>query len=46
MSVSYIVDAQGNRVSELTVQYSLQQRRSEVKDIGLILDWAAKQLGC
>lgn len=43
--VSHTVDAQGNRVSELVVQYSLQQRRSEVKDISLMLDWAAKQPG-
>lgn len=45
VSVSHTVDAQGNRVSEVAVQYSLQQRRSEVKDISLILDWAAKQPG-
>ena len=45
VSVSHTVDAQGNQVSELAVQYSLQQPRSEVKDISFMLDWAAKQPG-
>jgi len=45
VSVSHTLDAQGNRVSDLVVQYSLQQPRSEVKDISLMLDWAAKQPG-
>ena len=45
VSMSHTVDAQGNRVSEMVVQYSLQQPRSEVKDISLVLDWAAKQPG-
>jgi hypothetical protein len=45
VSVSHTVDAQGNRVSELAVQYSVQQPRSELKDISLMLDWAAKQPG-
>ena len=44
-SASHTVDAQGNRVSEVVVQYSLQQFRSEVKDISFVLDWAAKQPG-
>jgi hypothetical protein len=44
-SVSHTVDAQGNRVSEVVVQYSVQQPRHELKDISLVLDWAAKQLG-
>lgn len=43
--MSHTVDTQGNRVSELVVQYSVQQPRSEVKDISLVLDWAAKQPG-
>jgi len=45
VSVSHTVDAKGNWVSELAVQYSVQQPRSEVKDISLMLDWAAKQPG-
>jgi len=45
VSMSHTVDAQGNRVSEVVVQYSMQQPRSEVKDISLVLDWAAKQPG-
>lgn len=45
VSVSHTVDAQGNRVGELTVQYSVQQPRSEVKEISFMLDWAAKQPG-
>jgi hypothetical protein len=45
VSVSHTVDAQGNRVSEVAVQYSVQQPRSELKDISLMLDWAAKQPG-
>lgn len=45
VSVSHTLDAQGNRVSELAVQYSVQQPRSELKDISLMLDWAAKQPG-
>ncbi len=32
-----------NWVSEVVVQYSLQQSRSEVKDISFVLDWSAKQ---
>jgi len=45
VAMSHTVDAQGNRVSEVVVQYSLQQSRSEVKDISIVLDWAAKQQG-
>lgn len=45
VSMGHTVDAQGNRVSEVVVQYSLQQSRSAVKDISLVLDWAAKQKG-
>jgi len=45
VSVSHTVDAQGNRVSELAVQYSVQQPRSEVKQLSLMLDWAANQPG-
>jgi Relaxase/Mobilisation nuclease domain len=45
VAVSHTVDAQGNRVSEVVVHYSLQQPRNEVKDISLVLDWAAKQKG-
>ncbi|WP_035564707.1 relaxase/mobilization nuclease domain-containing protein [Hymenobacter sp. IS2118] len=45
VSVSHTVDAQGNRVSEVVVQYSVQQPRHELKDISLVLDWAAKQPG-
>ena len=45
VSMSHTVDAQGNRVSEVVVQYSLQQPRSEVKGISFVLDWAAKQHG-
>jgi hypothetical protein len=45
VSVRHTVDAQGNRVVEVAVQYSLQQPRSEVKDVSLMLDWAAKQPG-
>jgi len=45
VATSHTVDAQGNRVSEMVVQYSVQQPRHELKDIGLVLDWAAKQPG-
>ncbi|TDN39980.1 hypothetical protein E4631_25350 [Hymenobacter sp. UV11] len=45
VSASSTVDAQGNRVIELTVQYSMEQPRSEVKQLSLMLDWAAKQPG-
>ena len=45
VSASTTVDAQGNRVVELAVQYSLQQPRSEVKEISFMLDWAAKLPG-
>ena len=45
VSMSHTVDAQGNRVSEVAVQYSLQQPRSELQDISLTLDWAAEQKG-
>jgi hypothetical protein len=39
------VDAQGNRVIELAVQYSMQQPRHELKDISVTLDWAAERKG-
>ena len=39
------VDAQGNRVIELAVQYSMQQPRHELKDISVTLDWAAERNG-
>lgn len=45
VAMSHTVDAQGNRVSEVVVQYSLQQSCSEVKDISIVLYWAAKQKG-
>ena len=45
VSMRHAFDAQGNRVSEVVVQYSVQQPRHELKDIGLVLDWAAKQPG-
>ncbi|MFC6226130.1 hypothetical protein ACFP2F_23000 [Hymenobacter artigasi] len=45
VSMRHAVDAQGNRVSEVVVQYSMQQPRHELKDISLVLDWAAKQPG-
>ncbi|MDQ2770408.1 MAG: relaxase/mobilization nuclease domain-containing protein [Bacteroidota bacterium] len=45
VSVSDTVDAQGNRVIELAVQYSVQQPRHELKDISLTLDWAAERKG-
>jgi hypothetical protein len=45
VAMSHTVDAQGNRVSEVVVQYSVQQPRHELKDISLVLDWAAKQPG-
>lgn len=45
ISMQHTIDAQGNRVSELVVQYSLQQPRSEVKELCSVLDWAAKQSG-
>ena len=45
VSASTTVDAQGIRVIELVVQYSVQQPRHEVKDISVVLDWAAKQPG-
>lgn len=45
VSMSHTVDGQGNRVSEVVVQYSLQQPRHELKDISLTLDWAAERKG-
>jgi len=45
VSMRHAVDAQGNRVSEVVVQYSMQQPRHELKDISVVLDWAAKQPG-
>jgi len=45
VSMSHTVDAQGNRVSEVVIQYSLQQPRHELKDISLTLDWAAERKG-
>ncbi len=45
VSVSDTVDAQGNRVIELAVQYSMQQPRHELKDISVTLDWAAERKG-
>lgn len=45
VSASHTVDAQGNRVIELAVQYSVEQPRREVKEISFVLDWAAKQPG-
>ena len=39
------VNAQGNRVIELAVQYSMQQPRHELKDISVTLDWAAERKG-
>jgi len=45
VAMRHTVDAQGNRVSEVVVQYSVQQPRHELKDISLVLDWAAKQPG-
>ena len=45
VSASTTVDAQGNRVIELAVQYSVEQPRREVKEISFVLDWAAKQSG-
>ena len=45
VSASSTVDAQGNRVIELAVQYSVEQPRREVKEISFMLDWAAKQPG-
>jgi len=43
VSMQHTTDAQGNRVSEVVVQYSVQQPRSEVKEISFVLDWATKQ---
>ena len=43
--MSHTLDGQGNRVSEVVVQYSLQQPRSDVKEISFVLDWAARQPG-
>ena len=45
VSVRDTVDAQGNRVIELGVQYSMQQPRHELKDISVTLDWAAARKG-
>lgn len=45
VSASSTIDAQGNRVIELAVQYSVEQPRREVKEISFVLDWAAKQPG-
>ncbi|MFD2722140.1 relaxase/mobilization nuclease domain-containing protein [Hymenobacter monticola] len=45
VSARATVDAQGNRVIELAVQYSVQQPRHELKDIGVTLDWAADRKG-
>ena len=45
VSASDTVDAQGNRVIELAVQYSMQQPRHELKDIRVTLDWAAERNG-
>jgi len=42
---SNTTDKQGNKVIELAVQYSMEQPRREVKEISLVLDWAAKQPG-
>ncbi|MGI4742133.1 MAG: hypothetical protein ACRYG7_43795 [Janthinobacterium lividum] len=40
--MSHTVDAQTSRMSEVTGQHRVQQRRNEVKDISLLLDWAPK----
>jgi hypothetical protein len=45
IAMQHTTDAQGNRVSELVVQYNLQQPRSEVKELSFVLDWASKQPG-
>lgn len=45
VSARATVDAQGNRVIELAVQYSTQQPRHELKDISVTLDWAAERKG-
>jgi len=45
VSASTTVENQGNKVIDLTVQYSVEQPRSEVKGISFALDWAAKQPG-
>lgn len=45
VSMQHTVDPQGNRVSEVVVQYSVQQPRSDVKEISFVLDWATKQPG-
>ena len=45
VSASDTVDAQGHRVIELAVQYSMQQPRHELKDIRVTLDWAAERKG-
>lgn len=45
VSMHHALDSQGNRVSEVVVQYSVQQPRHEVKEISFVLDWAARQSG-
>ncbi len=45
VSMQHTTDAQGNRVSEVVAQYTVQQPRSEVKEISFVLDWAVKQPG-
>lgn len=44
-TVRHFADAEGNRASEVEIGYSLQMPRREVKEISLLLDWAAKQPG-
>ncbi|UOQ69166.1 hypothetical protein [Hymenobacter volaticus] len=44
-TVRHFVDTQGNPMSEVAIGYSLQLPWKEVKEISLLLDWAAKQPG-
>jgi len=45
VSMNHTLDGQGNRVSEVVVQYSVQQPRHELKDISFVLDSVAKLPG-
>ena len=45
VSVSHTVDAQGNQVSDVAVQYSVHQLRQQVRAISHLLGWAAQQPG-
>lgn len=45
VSIQHTTDTQGNRLSEVVVQYSVQRSRNEMEALNSVLDWAAKQPG-